>query len=773
MVLGVVLGTTTAAPAFAAEAGLRLKRPSPQAQTENHSVARVIVKYRADAGTRRALLANAGEGISTRASMLPMHAQRMSELTRVPLRNGRVLGPRTQSLIGSGLSSEELVRRLRARPEVEWAEVDQRRRLLTVPNDPLLSANQPAGTTPAVGQWYLRAPAGEVMSSINALDAWTITTGSPSITVAVLDTGVRPEHPDLKGKLHPGYDFIGLDRGGAADTANDGNGRDPDPTDPGDWTAAGDCGAGERASDSSWHGTQVAGMIGAATNNGIGMAGVGWQVMVLPVRVLGRCGGYDSDIVAGMRWAGGVSDNVGVNSLVTVRNPHPARVINMSLGSTGACTNAYRDAIAELRTAGVVTVVAAGNDTGLAVNAPANCPGAVAVSGVRHVGSKVGFSNIGPEVSIAAPGGNCVNLDGSCLYPLLTTVNAGRAGPTTNGYSDGVNYTVGTSFAAPLVSGTVGLMLSVDPTLTPTRVRELLQSSARPFPTSRPTTASEEPVQMCRAPDGTDQLECFCTTTTCGAGLLDAGAAVNLTLAQRSNSMGSAQTAVIRLNQAFYGSAPSNARFQQLVAQLNADPAGGASTVATSMAAEFRNLPDSGLALMVLNNLKITPATVQTPNSYDILLSALGQLFQAYGPASRGQIVLNVVNLLGNLEADPTWGLGARLFANQTSANFSYASLSSNTDARALSCANERCTISGYVGGLGSGKQLTLLNNAGNATTISAVGGFAFSLPVPTGGSYAVTVSRQPAGQTCTVINDRGTNLAAPVNNVFVSCKNG
>lgn len=762
----------TAAAAPAREAGLKQPRPQATALAENPSLARVIVKYRADANTRRILQARAGEGAVqavTGRNAGPMHAARMGELMRVPLKNGRILGPRTQSLIGSGLSSEELVRRLRARPEVEWAEVDQRRRLLNMPNDPLLAAAQPSGTTPAVGQWYLRAPSGDVISSINALGAWAVTTGLPSVTVAVLDTGIRSDHPDLKSKLYQGYDFIGLDRGGLADTAQDGDGRDADPTDPGDGANAGDCGAGEPASSSSWHGTQVAGLIGAATNNGIGMAGVGWQAMVLPIRVLGRCGGYDSDIVAAMRWAGGVTDNVGANSVVTVRNPNPARVINMSLGSQGSCTNVYRDAIAELRNAGVVTVAAAGNDTGLAVSVPANCPGAVAVAGVRHVGSKVGYSNIGPEVALAAPAGNCVNLDGSCLYPLLTTVNNGDKAATTNGYTDGRNFTVGTSFAAPLVAGTVGLMLSVDPALTPAKVREILQSTARPFPASRPLATGEDPVAACRAPDATDQLECFCTTTTCGAGLLDAAAAVTLTDAQRSTTMSTAQRDIIRLHQAFYGTSPSHLRLNELVDQVMVS---SASAVAAAMANDFRTMADPALALRVLNNLRITAQTVQTPGSYDILLTALGQLLAAYGPASRGQIVLNVVSLLGNLETDPTWGLGAKLFASQTTTNYSHASSTSSTAARALSCVNDQCTVSGFVSGLGTGKQLTLLNNAGNSTTISAIGSFSFSLPIQTGAAYAVTVSRQPAGQTCTVINDRGSHVVSPVNHVFVTCKN-
>ncbi|MBI3367381.1 MAG: S8 family serine peptidase, partial [Burkholderiales bacterium] len=366
--------------------------------------------------------------------------------------------------------------------------------------------------TPASGQWYLRAPDTTIVSAINAVGAWNITTGSADVTVAVLDTGVRLDHPDLAGKLWPGYDFIH-----DVPTANDGDGRDADASDPGDWLVRNECGSGDPASaeNSSWHGTQVAGLIGASTNNGIGMASVGYKTMLLPVRVLGKCGGFDSDILAGMRWAAGLSSDPIVNA-------HPANVLNMSLGSDGSCSASYRDAIAELSAAGVVVVAAAGNDTGHAVGEPANCAGAIGVAGLRHTGTKVGYSNIGPEVTLAAPAGNCVNLSGACLYPLLTTVNAGSTTPSSNTYSDAFNSSLGTSFATPLVAGTVALMRAVSPTLTPAAIKAALQASARPFP----QTGAEASVVACRAPDGTDQVECYCTSSTCGAGMLDAAAAV-------------------------------------------------------------------------------------------------------------------------------------------------------------------------------------------------------------------------------------------------------
>jgi serine protease len=198
-------------------------------------------------------------------------------------------------------------------------------------------------------------------------------------------------------------------------------------------------------------------------------------------------------------------------------------VINLSLGSQGACPSSYAPVISQLTAAGVTVVASAGNDEGLAVAAPANCSGVIAVGGVRHVGTKVGYSNVGPEVALSAPAGNCVNATGACLYPLLTTTNSGTTTPATNTYSDSFNSSLGTSFSAPLVAGTVGLMLSVDPSLTPAEIRGALKSSARLFPTS-----ADASVVACHAPNSGVQDECNCTTSTCGAGLLDVAGAVKL-----------------------------------------------------------------------------------------------------------------------------------------------------------------------------------------------------------------------------------------------------
>ena len=497
--------------------------------------ARVIVKYKADSPLLRRL-ALAAEGPR-------VDAQALGRRLGLLLRAGAEVADRTHVIRAGGMTSRELASRLSRESDVEYAVPDQRRRRLAAPNDPLYLAGPAVGGGaggPVTGQWYLRAPAGEVQSSLDAETAWNYTTGNSGIVVAVIDTGVRFDHPDLLrvaagGNLLPGYDMIS-----DVDTANDGDGRDADASDPGDWVTLDEIrkvgGPFEDCSDtsegSSWHGTQISGLIGALTNNGRGMASVGRNVRVLPVRALGKCGGFDSDIIAGMRWAAGLP----VAGLPV--NPTPARVLNLSLGGDGACEAAYRDALTEITALGAVVVASAGNSAGHAVSTPANCPGVIAVGGLRHVGTKVGFSDLGSEIALSAPAGNCVDvgLGDPCRFPILTTSNAGATTPLTDAaggsiYTDSFNYSLGTSFSAPLVAGTAALMLSAQPALAPSALRTLLRDTARPFPTTGGDNGDGTPVPQCTAPQfngstPVDQFQCYCTTATCGAGMLDAGAAV-------------------------------------------------------------------------------------------------------------------------------------------------------------------------------------------------------------------------------------------------------
>jgi serine protease len=498
---------------------------------------RVIVHMKSPISSGRVTtLATSSEVLSVQ------HAQALGARLGLALSDGRTLGPDTQVLFVQGLSSEALAQRLRTDPAVAWAAPDQRRFISAAPNDPLYGSVQPGTVTPAVGQWYLRAPTVAEPSGIDVETAWGVAlpllSSRAAVVVAVLDSGVRLDHPDFSGKLLSGYDFVDQDYGptgnplGTFITAGDNDGWDADPSDPGDWvTSADSLGSGVlsgcSASDSTWHGTQTTGIVGAATNNAMGMASVGASLQVLPVRVMGKCGGWDSDIIAGMRWAAGLSVP-GVPP-----NTHPARVLNLSLGSAGACASSYQAVAAELNALGVMIVASAGNDS-LAVNAPANCPGVLAVGALRQMGSKAGYSSLGPEVVVSAPGGNCVNATGTCLYPILSTTNWGKQTPGVNGYSDGdIAPALGTSFSAPQVAGTVGLMLSVNPALDSAQVAQILRQSARIFPSSGDPT-----IVACTAPGtvaGQEQNECYCTISTCGGGMLDAGAAVQYALMRISH----------------------------------------------------------------------------------------------------------------------------------------------------------------------------------------------------------------------------------------------
>jgi serine protease len=525
-----IVGAALAAATLSSASAERMPRSLPP--LADAGPARVIVQFKEGAPAVRAHALAASASMWEREAALAGRAQALASRHGLALRSGAAIGLREQVVHGpAAMSSADLAARLAADPDVAFAVPDRRVRRTAVPNDSLFAAGGAQG--PAVGQWYLRAPSGEVAAPIDAVRAWDTTQGSAGVIVAVLDTGVRSDHPELSGKLVAGYDFVSNEPGQPA-ISNDGDGRDADARDPGDWLTQSEIDAnpsfweGCEAATSSWHGTQVAGIVGAATDNGGGMAGTGWNTRVMPLRVLGKCFGYTSDIQAAMRWAAGIAVP-GVPD-----NPNPVQVINLSLGGSATCSSDWISAISAVTDRGVVVVAAAGNSAGHAASAPANCSGVIGVAGVRHAGSKVGFSDVGPELAIAAPGGNCVNTGDNdpCLYPILTTADTGSQGPVGAAYTDSFNASVGTSFSSPLVAGTVALMLSARPGLTPAQVSSALRSSARPFPSSGLIDGlTGQPLQTCQAPSASDQLECYCTKSTCGAGLLDAGGAVAAALA--------------------------------------------------------------------------------------------------------------------------------------------------------------------------------------------------------------------------------------------------
>src|SRR5258707_5236026 len=221
-------------------------------------------------------------------------------------------------------------------------------------------------------------------AATDAVSAWGITQGSSGTVIADVDSGIRFDHPDLLragfgGRLLPGYDFVGQDLNstnsaplGTFLIANDGDGWDPDPSDPGDWIDSTDLkntavfpSKNCSTSNSSWHGTRVMGVLGAITNNDAGIAGMTWNPYLLPVRALGKCGGLDSDIIVGIQWAVGMSIS-GIPD-----NPYPADIINLSLGGSGsACPAHYKSLITQLTSMGVLLVASAGNESG-----PVDIPG--------------------------------------------------------------------------------------------------------------------------------------------------------------------------------------------------------------------------------------------------------------------------------------------------------------------------------------------------------------------------------------------------------------
>ncbi len=383
--------------------------------------------------------------------------------TRIPLDT-------TQSL--------QLLTALRSDPNVQYAQVDTIKFSIDfTPNDPAYSARQ----------WHYYHQA----TGIEAPEAWRQSTGS-GVVVAVLDTGFRP-HRDLASNIIPGYDLIswhGQNEDGVSypDIAGDGDGRDADASDPGDWLDGREGFCSGYISDSSWHGTHVAGTVAAVTNNGLDVAGIAFDSKVQPIRVLGHCGGLTSDIADGIVWAAGGS----VPGLPL--NQTPAEVINMSLGGYGRCDDdpATQEAINEALLRGVTVVVAAGNDNSNAANyTPASCRGVITVGATGVDGARSYFSNYGTSVTVAAPGGNA----SSALDPpekfIWSLGNRGKRGPE----EDAVVGQIGTSMAAPHVAGIVALIQSASVAgghapLAPTQVSALLRGTVKPFLVNPGTTTS-------------------------------------------------------------------------------------------------------------------------------------------------------------------------------------------------------------------------------------------------------------------------------------------
>jgi serine protease len=385
--------------------------------------------------------------------------------------------------------AQALADEMAKRSDVDWAEPNyiERPAATTWPtpvNDPLAPQLQNVWDTRdlAVTPW----PAGGY--SVKAPALWGATTAQ-GVVVAVLDTGIRPNHPDFAGQFVGGYDMV-------SDTmsANDGDGRDADASDPGDWATADLCYAGQSPSDSSWHGSHVAGTIAAAANNGVGVVGMAPGAKIQPIRVLGRCGGTASDIAAGIRWAAGISVP-GVPN-----NPTPARILNMSLGGYGSsCPSTYQYAIDEARAQGSSIFIALGNDAKDATLArPANCNGIIGVYSSSAFGDQTTYSNFGAQADVAAPGGQN-NRAGDT--GILSTIDSGTTTPVAPAYA---RYN-GTSMAAPAAAGLGALIYSLgEGRFSPDALEATMRAAVVPFPTGGP--AGFNP----------------CSTSRCGTGITDA-----------------------------------------------------------------------------------------------------------------------------------------------------------------------------------------------------------------------------------------------------------
>jgi serine protease len=473
--------TTAGPPKLPMESAFNRAASAPEEMVSN-----LIVKPRAGAGT------------SIASALRAFDASSLSKSANVPLSVlRRISGEAHVIKLEQPVTLSEArviaTRLMHNDSSLEYAEPDRMvYPLTTTPTDPGYG-----------NQWHYFAPAGANKGGTNLPLAWDANKGSPSVVVAVIDNGYR-QHIDFAPVLS-GFDFI-------ADptAAHDGDGRDADAQDPSDAVVAGECGVGTPAKNSHWHGTFIIGFIAALMNNGQGGTGVAPDVKILPVRVVGKCGGLTSDVVDGMRWAAGLSV-AGVPA-----NPNPAKVLNISIGAPGACGATFQAAVSDIVNAGKVIVVATGNGSLTnGIESPANCSGVIAVTGHAIDGDLAHYANVDPQVAISAPGGGCGKLTfGSTCSDLTSsnglgvysTFNSGTTSPGADSYLIGV----GTSGAAPHVAGVAALLLSINPTLSPAQIRSILQSSARPFPAGS-----------------------WCTSSgigLCGVGLLDAHAALQVTI---------------------------------------------------------------------------------------------------------------------------------------------------------------------------------------------------------------------------------------------------
>lgn len=470
--LASVIAAAVAAPLGAAERGQFEARPMAAPVAEQDAGTRLIVKYR-DSRATPAVKSRAVDAAARRA-----HASRLvrnsadAGLAAPTARHVRAMAVGADVVkLSRKLDAAQLdavIRELKADPAVQHVQVDRMMHHTGLPRvqadvQPQLVPNDPYY---AQYNWHLQDTPG----GIHAEEAWDQSTGE-GIVVAVLDTGIVP-HPDMDANMLEGYDFI-TDPFVSRRPTDD---RVPGAHDYGDWN---DDPAQCQVRTSSFHGTHVSGTVAELTNNGVGMAGVAHDAQVLPVRVLGRCGGYTSDIVDAVVWAaGGEVPDVPMNE-------NPAEVINLSLGGSGACAAIEQDAFALARSLGSLVVVAAGNSNSDVENfSPANCDNVVRVGAARINGGRASYSNYGDMIHLAAPGGGG-SVDGN---PNGYVWQAGNDSDTSPELGAATYFGMsGTSMAAPHVAGVAAMVQSAvvasgGAALTPDALQAALLDGTRSFP---------------------------------------------------------------------------------------------------------------------------------------------------------------------------------------------------------------------------------------------------------------------------------------------------
>ena len=372
-----------------------------------------------------------------------------------------------------GHAAPGIIRSLREIPGVVSAEADPIATIDALPDDPYASL-----------EWGDLGPADGSAYGIDAVGGWGTSTGTGTV-IAILDTGIRT-HADLTGQTVAGYDMIS-----DTFTAGDGDGRDPDPADPGDFVTSQESVGHCSERNSSWHGTHVAGISSAAANNRIGVFGAAPAAKLQPIRVLGKCGGTFTDIADAVTWASGGA------VLAVPPNATPAAVVNMSLGSDVTCPAFLQTAITAARGRGTLTVASAGNSgVSASQHTPSSCDGVVAVAATDSLGKRGVFggttsSNYGPAIDVAAPGVN-----------IPSTWNRGTTTPGTEAIGTGS----GTSQAAPHVAAIAALLRTLRPTAQPAALERAITSATTAF-----------------APDDS---ALGCPTVGCGSGIANAPAAL-------------------------------------------------------------------------------------------------------------------------------------------------------------------------------------------------------------------------------------------------------